>query len=132
MKHELATSHRPRPIKPRCPGSFRRVVVAMSVLCLVCVLTKAPALASGAEPGGPMPDSIRQENMKPGATDWQLTRVRPDRDGFRSAAIEGYCSRQSVKAGEIDRHHGLDGPAAPVPDRALPDGLLRRPRGARS
>ena len=55
---------------------------------------------SGAEPGGPMPDSIRQENQKPGATDWQLTRVRPDRDGFRSPSIEGYCSRQSVSAGE--------------------------------
>ena len=111
MKHELATSDQPRPIKPRCPGSFRRVVVAMSVLYVVCVLTKVPALASGAEPDGPMPDSIRQENMKPGATDWQLTRVRPDRDGFRSAAIEGYCSRQSVPAGEsIDLNVSTDPP----------------------
>ena len=40
------------------------------------------------------------ENRKPGATDWQLTRVRADRDGFRSPWIEGYCSKQSVKAGE--------------------------------
>lgn len=43
---------------------------------------------------------IAAENEKPGATDWQLTRVRPDREGQRSPAIEGYCSRQSVKAGE--------------------------------
>ncbi len=43
---------------------------------------------------------IVAENQKPGSTDWQLTRVRPDRDGFRSPAIEGYCSKQSVKAGE--------------------------------
>ena len=29
-----------------------------------------------------------------------MTRVRPDKDGFRSPWIEGYCSKQSVKAGE--------------------------------
>ncbi len=40
------------------------------------------------------------ENRKPGATDWQLTRVRADGDGFRSPWIEGYCSKQSVRAGE--------------------------------
>lgn len=45
-------------------------------------------------------DRIVQENRMPGATDWQLTRVRVDQDGFRSPWIEGYCSRQSVMAGE--------------------------------
>jgi len=44
---------------------------------------------------------IRDENAKVGATDWQLTRVRLDqRTGVRASAIEGYCSGQSVKAGE--------------------------------
>jgi hypothetical protein len=44
---------------------------------------------------------IAQENAKPGALDWQLTRVRLDKTGgFRAPDIEGYCSRQSVKAGE--------------------------------
>jgi hypothetical protein len=43
---------------------------------------------------------IEQENQQPGATDWQLTRVRADAGGFRSPWIEGYCSRQSVAAGE--------------------------------
>lgn len=43
---------------------------------------------------------IEAENKKPGSTDWQLTRVRPDRDGQRCPSIEGYCSKQSVKAGE--------------------------------
>lgn len=44
---------------------------------------------------------IQKENSLPGATDWQLTRVRLDKnDGVRSPLIEGYCSRQSVKAGE--------------------------------
>jgi hypothetical protein len=43
---------------------------------------------------------IVQENRHEGATDWQLTRVRVDRAGFRSPWVEGYCSRQSVLAGE--------------------------------
>ena len=43
---------------------------------------------------------ITDENSKPGATDWQLTRVRLDQDNFRSPWIEGYCSKQSVKSGE--------------------------------
>lgn len=36
----------------------------------------------------------------PGSSDWQLTRVRVDGGNYRSTWIEGYCSRQSVKAGE--------------------------------
>lgn len=54
----------------------------------------APAVASR------QPNLIREENAKEGSTDWQLTRVRVDRDGFRSPWVEGYCSRQSVKAGD--------------------------------
>jgi hypothetical protein len=46
------------------------------------------------------PNWIHEENAKPGARDWQLTRVRADKAGFRSSWIEGYCSKQSVKAGE--------------------------------
>jgi hypothetical protein len=50
---------------------------------------------------------IAEENEKPGAIDWQLTRVRIDHvkggapnEGYRSPWIEGYASRQSVAAGE--------------------------------
>jgi hypothetical protein len=43
---------------------------------------------------------IVSENALPGSPDWQLTRVRVDAGGFRSPWIEGYCSRQSVEAGE--------------------------------
>lgn len=47
------------------------------------------------------PGLISRENAKPGSTDWQLTRVRLDRSGgLRSRWIEGYCSKQSVEAGE--------------------------------
>jgi hypothetical protein len=46
-------------------------------------------------------NAIVDENAKEGTRDWQLTRVRLNTDrGFRSPDIEGYCSRQSVKAGE--------------------------------
>ena len=45
--------------------------------------------------------ALRRENEREGARDWQLTRVRLDgAKGFRSAWIEGYCSKQSVLAGE--------------------------------
>jgi hypothetical protein len=47
-----------------------------------------------------MPGLIREENRKEGSTDWQLTRVRPDREGFLTPYIEGYCSRQSVATGD--------------------------------
>ncbi len=43
---------------------------------------------------------VANENRQPGALDWQLTRVRADGDRYRSPWIEGYCSRQSVEAGE--------------------------------
>lgn len=43
---------------------------------------------------------ITQENSLAGATDWQLTRVQLDQDGIRSTLIEGYCSQQSLQAGE--------------------------------
>lgn len=44
---------------------------------------------------------IQTENRKSGATDWQLTKVRMiKQDGVRTPFIEGYCSRQSVEAGE--------------------------------
>jgi hypothetical protein len=44
---------------------------------------------------------ILSENALPGSLDWQLTRIRLDKsDGYRTPFIEGYCSRQSLKAGE--------------------------------
>jgi hypothetical protein len=49
-----------------------------------------------------MSNVIQEENAKPGARDWQLTRMKLDKSGgFRSPVIEGYCSRQSLKAGEV-------------------------------
>ena len=49
----------------------------------------------------PRRDLIRDENARPGTTDWQLTKYRIDpKSRYRSPAIEGYCSRTSVQAGE--------------------------------
>jgi len=46
------------------------------------------------------PRRIQTENTLPGSTDWQLTRVHVVDPGCRSVEIEGYCSKQSVAAGE--------------------------------
>ncbi len=62
------------------------------VACSVLLLSALHAFAA---------NPIQVENRKPGATDWQLTRVRLDKaDGMRSPFVEGYCSKQSVLAGE--------------------------------
>jgi hypothetical protein len=46
-------------------------------------------------------DLIRAENEKPGTTDWRLTNVRLETPArYRSPAVEGYCSRTSVRPGE--------------------------------
>src|SRR5437899_1063062 len=51
--------------------------------------------------GPAKPNLIQEENCTPGSLDWQLTRVRLDKTtGFRSPWIEGYCSHQSVQAGD--------------------------------
>jgi hypothetical protein len=83
------------PTHPRNPGQpvarITYLVAAVAARFVVASWPGSPAAAS---------DLIRGENLKPGAVDWQLTRVRPDGQKFRSPWIEGYCSRQSVRAGE--------------------------------
>ncbi|MBK9169584.1 MAG: hypothetical protein IPM24_19265 [Bryobacterales bacterium] len=69
----------------------RRDFLRRSAVTLV-----APALAA--------PALVAQENRKSGTTDWQITRVRLDaRGGVRASAIEGYCSHQSIEAGDTLR-----------------------------
>jgi hypothetical protein len=46
-------------------------------------------------------DAIRAENSRPGTTDWQLRNTRIDpKTQYRCPWIEGYCSANSVRAGE--------------------------------
>ena len=60
----------------------------------------APAVAQAK--GKPGENPIQTENRKPGAPDWQLTNVRLVKSsGFRSRVMEGYCSHQSIEAGQI-------------------------------
>jgi hypothetical protein len=70
---------------------LHHIIYLLSVIAL-CTVPLAPA--HGENP-------IQLENRKPGALDWQLTRVRVDKSGFRSPWIEGYCSHQSVQAGDV-------------------------------
>ncbi len=74
-------------------------VVWMFAGFVVSTLDPASAMRGwGAERNS---EIIRVENANPGSDDWQLTRVRLDSPtGTRSPAIEGYCRRQSAKAGE--------------------------------
>ena len=68
---------------------------------MVAATAALAASPSCSTPEAPRADLIGQENRKSGAGDWQLTRLRLDRrDGYRSPWIEGYCSHQSIEAGE--------------------------------
>ena len=73
---------------------FRRASWIAPLLALAC-----SPFAQADEPRAD-PTLISRENAREGARDWQLTRVRVDGiDGFRSPWIEGYASKQAVKAG---------------------------------
>ena len=81
----------------------RRDVLKGALSTSLWALTQPLVAVDGAEAHAPTPrdpELIRRENAKEGSTDWQLTRVRLDRRGLRSPWIEGYCSKQSVEAGE--------------------------------
>ena len=75
-------------------------IAKCAVLAMCCLLTLVHAQTVVAQSTQLRARLIEQENQQPGATDWQLTRVRADASNFRSPWIEGYCSRQSVAAGE--------------------------------
>lgn len=60
-----------------------------------------PAVKSPVDTESRVDNRVTRENALQGATDWQLTRVRPEpSDGVRCPAIEGFCTRQSVKVGD--------------------------------
>jgi hypothetical protein len=59
------------------------------------------AAIGGCTSRGARNDLVRQENARPGTSDWILTNTRVDPDTrYRSPWIEGYCSRTSVRPGE--------------------------------
>ena len=65
-------------------------------------------------------DVIRKENAKPGTRDWQLTKTRqlpgkinPNLANGRCPWIEGYCSANSIRAGEKLQIMVSTSPASP-------------------
>ncbi len=85
----------------------------LSAAALAGLATGLPETSACAAETSPAPHLIRDENARSGAHDWQLTRVRPDKSEQRTELIEGYCSKQSVRAGDsIDLHISTD-PARP-------------------
>ena len=71
----------------------------MSAMAILGAITMPGSLPADRPATGR--NAIQKENAREGATDWQLTRVRVDKpDGCRCPAIEGYCSKQSVAAGD--------------------------------
>ena len=85
------------------PGQIdRRSVLKGSVATSLALMAGSSVTASRANGDGAErdPTLIQRENEQPGSRDWQLTRVRLDSNKFRSPWIEGYCSKQSVAAGE--------------------------------
>lgn len=81
------------------PHAFPRPYGLMLMLPR-CLIALAFVIADSTHAAEPPLNPIQVENAFPGSTDWQLTRVRLDASGMRSPWIEGYCSRQSVPAGE--------------------------------
>ncbi len=90
----------PDPAAPRAGRrTFLKTAAATALSGALARSTVEAAPAAAAAPSGS--SLIARENALPGARDWQLTRVRLDKAaGVRASAIEGYCSKQSVRAGE--------------------------------
>jgi hypothetical protein len=80
---------------------WMKSVAAGSIVGLASAPFEADANQQAAASTRNTPNPIELENAKAGSTDWQLTRVRVDKNpGFRTPWIEGYCSKQSVAANE--------------------------------
>jgi hypothetical protein len=69
---------------------------------------------AGQQAAARQPDLIRRENAKPGTRDWILTNTRIDPPTkHRCPWIEGFASRQSVRAGQKLSFHVSTNPASP-------------------
>lgn len=89
------------PADPHIPRRRLLQTAAASPALLAVSSTPNPVAAQAK----PQPDSLTEnpvivENRKAGDAGWQLNRVRINQGKFRTSLIEGYCSQQSVAAGE--------------------------------
>ncbi|WP_437187341.1 N,N-dimethylformamidase beta subunit family domain-containing protein [Planctomicrobium sp. SH668] len=90
-------------IDPASPNIPRRDFLKSTVVASsIAAISSQQLLADDRENGNgdTGKNRIQIENEKEGARDWQLTRVRVDGSGYRSIWVEGYCSKQSVQAGD--------------------------------
>lgn len=80
----------------------RRDILKSTAVASVSVATASlAATISKAESDVPQRSSvIKRENERTGTRDWQLTRVFINEGKHRTSIIEGYCSRQSISAGD--------------------------------
>lgn len=72
--------------------------IAWVACCFLLVMSQSTSIVHAQESKAQNP--IQIENLNTPSLDWQLTRVRVDESRYRSPWIEGYCSRQSLRAGE--------------------------------
>lgn len=85
----------------------RREVIQRATAAGIVAATGRHALVHAAETRSAGRDLIQRENAKPGTREWLLTKTRtlPGKinqilDNGRCQVIEGYCSANSVRAGE--------------------------------
>ena len=85
----------------KVPDAGRRELLKGAVAAGVLASTGSALTAAAELARVARPTLISSENEKPGTTDWLLTKTLIDKKTkYRSPAIEGYCSRTSLRAGE--------------------------------
>ncbi|MBT3891883.1 MAG: hypothetical protein HOF72_14745, partial [Planctomycetaceae bacterium] len=89
-------------VKDKRTDLDRRSVIKKTAAASLSVAAVVTGTAQGVVTSKPVGrrSLIQKENDLRGTRDWQLTRVWPNRDNFRTSLIEGYCSHQSIAAGE--------------------------------
>ena len=96
---------------------LRNAALSITSSVLICTINSSLAGQQSSAPiGKSKPDNaVIKENRRPGTRDWLLTNVQPvtavtrDDPFQRRRAIEGYCARASVRAGEsLDCFVGTD------------------------
>jgi hypothetical protein len=94
MSHHPSTPSRREVLKRALAASVTAAAAAATARTTEAMPARGPAAKRSSNP-------VLAENERAGSGDWQLTRVGLDQlGGKRSPRIEGYCSRQSVEAGD--------------------------------
>ncbi len=91
----------------------RELLKGTAAMSLAAVASSPTMQASQASAAADEPETslVRRENERPGTRDWQLTRVRINKGKYRTSLVEGYCSHQSILAGETLRFYVSTEPA---------------------